>query len=72
MNRSEWPLRAGSLLLAAGLLLAWEAACRALHVPALVLPPPAAAIRRAGAIRCGSCRLGHQVQRGPHLEAQPA
>jgi NitT/TauT family transport system permease protein len=42
MNRSQWPLRAGSLLLAAGLLLAWEAACRALRVPALVLPPPSA------------------------------
>jgi hypothetical protein len=45
MNRSEWPLRAGSLLLAAGLLLAWEAACRALRVPALVLPPPSAIAR---------------------------
>lgn len=32
----------GSLLLAATLLLAWEAACRALRVPALVLPPPSA------------------------------
>ena len=42
MNFGAWPLRAGSLLLAAGLLLAWEAACRALRVPALVLPPPSA------------------------------
>jgi len=42
MNRSEWPLRAGSLLLAAALLLAWEAACRTLRIPALVLPPPSA------------------------------
>ena len=37
--------RFGSLLLLAGLLLAWEAACRWLHVPALVLPPPSAIAR---------------------------
>jgi len=36
---------AGSLLLALGLLLAWEAACRMLRVPALVLPPPSAIAR---------------------------
>ena len=38
MNR----MRLGSLLLLAGLLLAWEAACRLLGVPKLVLPPPSA------------------------------
>ena len=38
MNR----MRIGSLLLLAVLLLAWEAACRALAVPKLVLPPPSA------------------------------
>lgn len=32
----------GSLLLAAVLLLAWEAACRMLRVSSLVLPPPSA------------------------------
>jgi NitT/TauT family transport system permease protein len=42
MTRSELYARAGSLLLAAGLLLAWEAACRTLHLSALVLPPPSA------------------------------
>ena len=35
-------VRAGSLALAAALLLAWEAACRVLRVPPLVLPPPSA------------------------------
>jgi NitT/TauT family transport system permease protein len=35
-------MKALSLLLACALLLAWEAACRALHVPPLVLPPPSA------------------------------
>jgi NitT/TauT family transport system permease protein len=35
-------LRLGSLLLLAALLLAWEAACRTLAIPALVLPPPSA------------------------------
>jgi NitT/TauT family transport system permease protein len=34
--------RLGSLLLLAALLLAWEAACRLLAVPRLVLPPPSA------------------------------
>jgi NitT/TauT family transport system permease protein len=42
MNRSDWTLRAGSLLFAAALLGAWELACRALRLPALVLPPPSA------------------------------
>ena len=42
MTRNPWLLRAGSLLLAAALLLAWEAACRVLHLSALVLPPPSA------------------------------
>ncbi|NNU45218.1 ABC transporter permease [Ramlibacter montanisoli] len=42
MKRHELPLRLGSLLLAAGLLLAWEAACRTLRLSALVLPPPSA------------------------------
>jgi NitT/TauT family transport system permease protein len=42
MNRRELPVRLGSLLLAAALLLAWEAACRALRLSALVLPPPSA------------------------------
>lgn len=32
----------GSLLLAAALLLAWEAACRMLRISTLVLPPPSA------------------------------
>ena len=45
MSRSDFSVRAGSLLLAAGLLLAWEAACRGLQVPALVLPPPSAIAR---------------------------
>jgi NitT/TauT family transport system permease protein len=35
-------IRLGSLLLLGVLLLAWEAACRALALPALVLPPPSA------------------------------
>jgi NitT/TauT family transport system permease protein len=34
--------RIGSLLLLAALLLAWEAACRLLALPKLVLPPPSA------------------------------
>ena len=38
----EWKLRGASLLLAALLLLAWEAACRALAISTLVLPPPSA------------------------------
>jgi NitT/TauT family transport system permease protein len=38
MNRT----RVGSVLLAAGLLLAWEAACRGLGLSKLVLPPPSA------------------------------
>jgi NitT/TauT family transport system permease protein len=40
MNASPWPLRLASLALLAALLLAWEAACRALGLSALVLPPP--------------------------------
>ena len=39
---NELRIRAGSLLLLAALLLAWEAACRLLALPALVLPPPSA------------------------------
>jgi NitT/TauT family transport system permease protein len=42
MKPSDLPVRLGSLLLLAALLLAWEAACRSLRVPALVLPPPSA------------------------------
>jgi NitT/TauT family transport system permease protein len=42
MKHDAWTLRAGSLLLAIALLLAWEAACRALRISALVLPPPSA------------------------------
>lgn len=42
MKRRELPVRLGSLLLAAALLLAWEAACRTLRLSALVLPPPSA------------------------------
>ena len=42
MKRSDLHLRAGSLLFAAALLLAWEAACRSLRLSALVLPPPSA------------------------------
>ncbi len=42
MNRADLPVRLGSLLLAAALLLAWEAACRTLRLSALVLPPPSA------------------------------
>lgn len=40
--KQDWLVRAGSLLLAAVLLLAWELACRTLRLPALVLPPPSA------------------------------
>lgn len=40
--KQDWLVRAGSLLLAAVLLLAWELACRTLQLPALVLPPPSA------------------------------
>jgi NitT/TauT family transport system permease protein len=42
MKRHALSLHAGSLLLAVVLLLVWEAACRALHVSPLVLPPPSA------------------------------
>jgi len=35
-------MRLGPLLLLAALLLAWEAACRILALPSLVLPPPSA------------------------------
>jgi NitT/TauT family transport system permease protein len=42
MKRLDLPFRMGALLLLAALLLAWEVACRTLHVPALVLPPPSA------------------------------
>lgn len=37
-----WSVRAGSLLLAAALLLAWEAICRTLRLSPLVLPAPSA------------------------------
>lgn len=40
--KHDWLVRTGSLLLAAVLLLAWEAACRLLRLPPLVLPPPSA------------------------------
>ena len=42
MKRSDLAVRVGSVLLAAGLLLAWEALCRGLRLPPLVLPPPSA------------------------------
>lgn len=42
MKHSDLSVRLASLLLLAALLLAWEAACRTLRVPALVLPPPSA------------------------------
>lgn len=42
MKPSDLSVRVASLLLLAALLLAWEAACRSLRVPALVLPPPSA------------------------------
>jgi NitT/TauT family transport system permease protein len=42
MSRTDAMLRAGSLLLLAVLLLAWELACRTLNLSALVLPPPSA------------------------------
>lgn len=42
MNTPAWKIRMASLALLAALLLAWETACRALALPALVLPPPSA------------------------------
>ena len=42
MKHSSLPVRLGSLLVLATLLLGWEIACRTLAVPALVLPPPSA------------------------------
>jgi NitT/TauT family transport system permease protein len=42
VKASDLRVRLGSLLLLAALLLAWEAACRSLRVPPLVLPPPSA------------------------------
>lgn len=39
---NAWIARAGSLALAAALLLAWEIACRTLYVAALLLPTPTA------------------------------
>lgn len=42
MKYQDRALQGGALLLAAALLLGWEAACRALRLPALVLPPPSA------------------------------
>lgn len=42
MTRADLRIRLGSLLLLVALLLAWEAACRALKLSALVLPPPSA------------------------------
>ncbi len=62
MRRGSFKLQAGSLLLAASLLLAWEAACRTLRVSALVLPPPSAIGRS----------LWHGLASGyfwPHLRA---
>jgi NitT/TauT family transport system permease protein len=42
---NELRMRLGSLLLLAGLLAAWEIACRALGLSALVLPPPSSIAR---------------------------
>ncbi|HEX2547628.1 MAG TPA: ABC transporter permease [Ramlibacter sp.] len=42
MKRADVLTRAGALLLAVFLLLAWETLCRVLRVPPLVLPPPSA------------------------------
>jgi NitT/TauT family transport system permease protein len=42
MKRTDAGLRAGSLLLLAALLLAWEIACRTSDLSALVLPAPSA------------------------------
>jgi NitT/TauT family transport system permease protein len=42
---NEWRMRVGSLLLLAGLLAAWEIACRGLGLSALVLPPPSSIAR---------------------------
>jgi NitT/TauT family transport system permease protein len=42
---NEWRMRVGSLLLLAGLLAAWEIACRSLGLSALVLPPPSSIAR---------------------------
>jgi NitT/TauT family transport system permease protein len=42
MSGRDLRLRLAALLLAATLLLAWEALCRLLRLPALVLPPPSA------------------------------
>jgi NitT/TauT family transport system permease protein len=65
VSRGDLPARAGALLLAAALLLAWEAACRALRVSALVLPPPSAITQS----------LWHGLASGyfwPHLRATAA
>ncbi len=43
-------------LLVAAVLLAWEAACRGLHVAPYVLPPPTAVARAAGADPAGLAR----------------
>lgn len=40
MNRSAWHIRLASVLVFVTLLSAWELACRAFAIPALVLPPP--------------------------------
>ena len=45
MNGTGWPMRLASLLLLAGLLLAWEWASRALGLSALVLPAPSTIAR---------------------------
>jgi len=42
MNANAWPMRLASLLLLAGMLLAWEWASRGLGLSALVLPAPSA------------------------------
>jgi NitT/TauT family transport system permease protein len=42
VNRLDLAIRAGSALLFAAVLLAWELACRTLHLSPLVLPPPSA------------------------------
>jgi NitT/TauT family transport system permease protein len=45
MNGTAWRMRLASLLLLAGLLLAWEWASRGLGLSALVLPAPSTIAR---------------------------